>query len=187
MATRREFLVTTLALSALPPPLIAGSREGPATLQVISETLCTDGRAFSRSCDRSVATHDHDPATLLFTLEAGLASGAVDTIIGLTRPSTRFLVEQCAVRFGCAATYHAHHEYSPGTLVHALHAPAGVNSILKRRLLHTPRYWARTLANSLDVIATGTGPQESLTLRVPASHPARPRHLVSWVFQRKPA
>ncbi len=187
MATRREFLVTTLALSALPPPLLAGTREAPATLQVISETLCTDGQAFSRSCDRSVATHNHDPATLLFNLETALASGEVDAIIGLTRPSTRFLVEQCAARFGCSASYHADHRYSSDTLVHTLHAPVEVNTILKRRLLHTPRYWARTLANSIDVIAAHGGSPESVTLRVPASRTTEARHLVSWVLQRNPA
>ena len=187
MATRRESLVTTLAAAALPPALMANPRDARPSLQVISETLCPDGNAFSQSCGGAAEALEHDPAALLFALEAALSAGTIGAVVGLTRPSTRFLIEQCAARYGCFPSYHAHHRYSSDTLVHELHAAPAVNMRIKRRLLHKPRYWARTLADSFDVMATTGGLQETLTLRVPVSDDGQSRHLVSWMLQRFPA
>jgi hypothetical protein len=50
MATRRGFLVTTLALSTLPPALMAGSCDTPTTLKVISEP-CLEHRLLRISRD----------------------------------------------------------------------------------------------------------------------------------------
>jgi hypothetical protein len=187
MATRREFLVTTLAASALPSALLAASREQPRDLKVISETRCRDGHGFAGACDGAAETFTHDPATVLFTLEAGLAAGTIGTIVGLTRPSTWFLIEQSAARYGCVRTYHAHHRYAPDALVHELHASSTVNAVLGPRLLRTPRHWAPTLAGSLDILAAGEGAPETLTLAVPAYRPGPSPQLVSWMLRRKPA
>ena len=187
MATRREFLVTTLAAGALPQALMASSRDPGASFKVICETLCPDGNAFARFHGAAATTLEHDPAALLFALEAGLAAGTTGVIAGLTRPSTRFLIEQCAARYGCFSGYYAHHRYTPGMLVHELHAPSAVNAILARRLLRTPQNWACTLAGSCDVLAETGGTPATLAFSVPVRENGESQHLVSWMLQRYPA
>jgi len=185
MTTRREFIATTFAAAAAPVSVLATSNATPMRLKIIGESVCADALVFSAQCRSRGELSGYDPAALLGEIDTELGESRIDAIVGLTRPSTRFLIEQSAARHGCFLTYHAHHRYQVNVLRHEIHAAAGAAAPLARRLEIENPAWARALAGSFDLLADSSQSVEIRTTTVPVPRPPEgPRHLVSWMLKR---
>jgi len=180
MSTRREFLIATGVAGTL-PALARGVSLRASADRYITETACSDTREFARCC--GVEMSARDPAAALFALDEALACGAAERIVGLTRPSTRFLVEQISVRHGFTVIYEGSHRYTGGSLQHTLHCGHAfeVSSSLKAGLRSGS--WPGALARTMTTAERGRGSPVRLSVTVALSPPSdSPRLLASFIL-----
>jgi len=185
MSTRRDFLFSSLVVAAM-PVLANGARVcGDTVARVITESGCADTRSFAQAFDANAMPSGADPADVLFHLDDELATGKVDVVYGLTRSSTRFLVEQTATPYGYRLVYHGEHCYTPEGLQHSLNAAPGLLPPLMERFRNNSGAWTGELAQAMRSLGESTGMTTTRKALVAATAPGdSPRHLVSWLLRQ---
>ena len=183
MKTRREFLVSTAAVSAL--PTLISARPIGRRVCAVGDLDCVDGSDFSRYFGAAARDPSVDPTAFLLELEQQLAVGELDVIVGLTRGSTRFLIEQIAMRLGYMTTYSGEHSYLGHHLFHRLNGHGGAVAQVSRQLRGAQVEWARELASSMEELAELGSASAHSEVTVDVSRPAGSAgYLCSWLLRR---
>ena len=191
MLTRRVFLQNTLS-SAAALPLLANAG-GVVTGQginsagkvlIFSEESCTDSRAFSRSLP--VRSLNADPSVQLLELKDSFAAGEFDSVMGLTRNSNYFLIDQIAIREGYFTVYKGVHDYQPDGLIHELHGDPALVSTLAGHLALSDAQWAPALARASGALCVCRALEGMQRVATDIPRPKdSPGYLVSWVLQAR--
>ena len=184
MSTRRDFLISTFAVAAVPLIARAGALSKAPMVRVITESTCADTLNFAGRCGIHSYIVGRDPAEFLFELERDLRDKKIDLVYGLSRASTQFLVEQTANPYGYQTGYQGQHRYVDQHLVHTLSgSDKSIESVADRLELNA-RPWAVELADAVGVLAHSSAPTRRTTVSVPSRIPRdSSRHLVSWLLR----
>lgn len=193
MLTRRAFLKTTVAASAL-----AGST-GLAALH--SERLESHGIPTLVFADESnpqatlFANTWNGSAPLLSATARDVAGqmGEIDNfcrthpngiVFGLTRDSDFFVLEHTAGQRGFSVHYRAIHDFRGVALIHEIDAPHAVALPLSTSLQQARAAWPQMLAGALPLIARAEGTLTRAKTTVAATYNgADSGYLVSWMLK----
>ncbi len=189
MLTRRVFLQNTLTTAATLPllghagQLLAGG-EIDNKILIISEESCTDSRAFSRALPvRNLAA---DPSLQLLELKESFAMNEFDTVLGLTRNSNQFLIEQLAIREGYTTVYKGLHDYQPDGLRHQLHGDPALMLALAEHLAVSDAQWAPALARASGTLCVNRELACVESIQTGVTRPKdSPGFLVSWALRNR--
>lgn len=183
MLARRQFLISTLAAAATPQLAVGLERLGRAETYVIAE-MCGAGRHFAECANGKTKPALADPNALLFDLEDQVSRGAVDRIIGLSRPSTKFLIEQVAAAHGFTTHYHGSHRLEASALRHEFFAPPELLTSLNT--ISASPTWAGDVARLLQHYEPSSGTSTMSVRRSLANDVSQElRHLSSFLLVRK--
>jgi hypothetical protein len=186
MATRRAFLISSFAAAAVPG--VAGALDSSMTrdARVFAEILCRDTQAFARACGCHTASDAHDPSAALFALEAELGDPGLRSIVGLSRASSQFLVEQIALRHRFELVYRGTHHYGAAGLRHTLTGPRPFTAPLLAALQVEPQRWPRALATAFaQRRGKGSECQRVTAHTAVVPPPASSLQLASWILARR--
>jgi len=184
MPTRREFLIATCVVGAS-PVLAQGVPVRASVSRYFAEIACNDTRQFARYCGIDRVAGIGDPGAALFALERELAGGNIERIVGLSRPSSRFLAEQLSAPYGFTVSYAGSHRYVDGALQHTLYCGPACGASLARRLRDCSESWSSILARALRRFEQGSEPLATFSVAAAATAPAdSPRFLSSFVLAR---
>ena len=184
MSTRRGFLISTLAVAAVPVVARSGMLGTAPVVRVITESICADTSSFAQRFGIGSCVSGGDPAEFLFDLERELSNNKLDFIFGLTRSSTQFLVEQIAIPHGYRLTYHGHHRYTDQQLIHTLNGSRKSIDVAAQRLKINTDSWASDLADTVEVLQSSDKLTQQYEFKTARELPSdSSRHLVSWLLK----
>ncbi|WP_390617750.1 hypothetical protein [Maricurvus nonylphenolicus] len=150
---------------------------------VLTDTQCSDALSFGRYL--SGQSFNSDLLAELQALDARMEKGEYASIIGLTRGSTRFLIEQYAHCHGYHISYEGEHAYDQKAIVHRLSGSPMVIDNLAAQLEASGEDWARQIASSVELLCQSCTPNSVKEVSLAVQSPVGATgHLVSWMLRK---
>ncbi len=103
-------------------------------------------------------------------------------VVGLTRSSDFFVLEQVAKDFGFYARYSASHRHTGNIIAHEVSASAGAAEHIASSLKDAGEHWPQWLAGNIGTLSHGHSQSTTVINQVVVPNVARQEFLVSWIL-----
>ncbi|RLA43667.1 MAG: hypothetical protein DRR42_21415 [Gammaproteobacteria bacterium] len=186
MLSRRLFIKSAVAANAsmLTAPSqavqLAFNSAQDIPLLVFADDKAVNSKNFIAHVTNDVSGIELDIGQHFDTLRKFCRESPNGQVIGLTRASDCFVLEQVAKDFGFYVHYSASHSYSGNILTHEISTSAASAARIASSLKNAGEYWPRWLAGNMGVLPRENA--QSITIKNQVVVPDTPGHefLVSW-------
>jgi len=103
-------------------------------------------------------------------------------VVGLTRSSDFFVLEQVAKDFGFYASYSASHRHTGNMIVHEVTASTSAVEHIASSLKDAGEHWPQWLAGNIGTLSHGHSPSTTVMNQVVVPNVIRQEFLVSWIL-----